>query len=115
MQSRHEVVVVGGLPETEEVLRAVFEPRGVDVVSLSTSESSCPVSLEESRVLVVHRTERPDEAHEIGERTTAPRVFIGRFSPEGSHGDDRCRCLPVPFQYADLISAIEELAVPSTS
>jgi hypothetical protein len=50
---------------------------------------------------------------DLAESTTARRVFIGQIPHDDPPDDERCRCLPLPFQYADLIAAIEELARPS--
>ena len=111
--NRQEVVVVDGSPETEEVLRAVFEPRGLDVVRVNSSSRTWRGGVDEASLLVLHGEEPAGAPSDQGPGTGVPRVFIGRIPRDVAPTEAHCRCLPVPFQYADLISAIEELAVAS--
>lgn len=102
MSHRPKVVVVDGLRETTEVLRAVLEPQGVDVTR-GTSRQTLNTTTDENRVLVLHEDARTT--------VDGPRVIVGRISPaDGSQETDR-RTLSQPFQYADLIAAIDAIVV----
>ena len=117
MTRGQRVVVVDGVPETAQVLRAVFEPRGhqVDRVrgfDLAHSRST------EAGVLVVH-----DDGHSGGCRSTAParaaRVVIASFTSDDDaaasvesvapYSTTNERRLAQPFHYAELIRAVESL------
>jgi hypothetical protein len=98
VSERPEVVVVDGLRETTEVLRAVFEPRGVRVCRQT---STCaPVQSEPHRpqVLVLHEDPPTDP--------DGPRVLVGRIVLGSASRDLDCRSLSSPFHYGDLIAAI---------
>lgn len=108
MTSGQHVVIVDGVPETAEVLREVFGPRGHRVERVrSFDPASMPPT--EGSVLVVH----DDAASEVDRRFkygTVPRVIIGTITTDDavpSSGDERR--LSQPFQYAELIRAVEAL------
>jgi len=110
---RHRVIVVDGLSETEEVLRAVLEPRGVTIDRIRGDEDitearSAPVP----RLVVWHATRAAASNHPSPTWNGVPRVVIG--SPSGKASQDACvsptdHFLSEPFQYAELIEAIERL------
>lgn len=109
MVSGQRVVVVDGLAETEEVLKAVLEPRGLRVERIrahatqtSDRDSSAP------NVLVLHA----DDAVQAKRRSWdgIPCVVIGSADISDSNrlsGDSRY--LQKPFCYRELILAIEQL------
>lgn len=119
MVSGQRVLVVDGLAETEQVLKAVLEPRGlhVDRVRRGTPPLSCteepkkraPVAARPN-VLVLH--EDVEDAGGLDQWGQIPRVIIGSMRvPERS---DSGEYLPHPFQYRELIGAIERLLSPQT-
>lgn len=103
MSDRPEVVVVDGLRETTEVLQAVLEPRGMRVCRESSGSTPADEA-GRSRILVLH--------DDLPVRET-PRVIVGRVTPDAPIRPDDCRSLPQPFDYRDLIAAIDALADPA--
>ncbi|MGE3315853.1 MAG: hypothetical protein AB7O26_12135 [Planctomycetaceae bacterium] len=109
MVSGQRVVVVDGLAETEEVLKAVLEPRGLQVERIrahaklsSDRDSTAP------NVLVLHS----DEAVQTKRRSWdgIPCVVIGSADvPETNRLSGDLRYLQKPFCYRELIRAIEQL------
>jgi CheY-like chemotaxis protein len=99
------VVVVDGVPETAEVLREVFEPRGHRVERVRGFDRSEPAP---GSVLVVH-----DDGSGGANRTfrygTTPRVVIGSIVSQSAMDQSCERTLTHPFQYAELIRAVEAL------
>jgi DNA-binding response OmpR family regulator len=115
--------VVDELTETADVLRAVLEPRGVRVEQASrprpgiAAGERVPLSVvvvdeETAQVRGIDRREWPD----------VPRVLIGSVAvasaPAAACGEAACgdapqRYLSKPFQYADLLRAIEALIAGS--
>lgn len=107
-------MVVDGLAETEEVLKAVLEPRGLQVTRISTiRQSDAPAFSVESSVIVWHESEQGPNlpSHRFPAQTWAavPRVVIGRIQTCTKSVDQSCRYLSQPFQYAELVTAIESL------
>lgn len=111
MSPGRRVLVVDGLAETEEVLRAVLEPRGLEVRRVRADASSEAARQKPPHLLVLHHVETPP-APKWGD---VPRVIIGRTArrrdrtktPAAAH------YLPHPFEYGDLIAAIERLLAGS--
>lgn len=109
MTSGQHVVIVDGVPETAAVLREVFEPRGHRVDRIRSFETAS--SAEAGSVLVVH----DDTSSEVDRRFkygTTPRIVIGSVTTVTDEtpvraGDERR--LSQPFQYAELICAVESL------
>jgi CheY-like chemotaxis protein len=99
-----KVVIVDGVPETAQVLRAVFEPRGHRVERVRGFEA--PATTEPGSVLVLHDDGADDvrRRHRYG---TVPRVVIGSVTT--ASGDTTEQRLAQPFQYAELIRAVESL------
>jgi hypothetical protein len=106
--SGQQVVVVDGVPETAQVLRAVLEPRGHRVERVRGFDPSASPTAP-GTVLVLH----DDGASESARRRkygTVPRVIIGSLksgSAADAHGTEQR--LAQPFQYAELIRAVESL------
>ncbi len=105
MAAPQNVLIIDGPTETEEVVRAIFEPRGLQVGRMDSTEPHA-AEPQQPTVLVLHSHRQPTPnrwAH-------VPCIVIGRFSPAGrSHTPSRC--LSDPYDYADLIAAIDELLV----
>ena len=111
-------MVVDGLTETEEVLKAVLEPRGMQVTRVSSDDRHERFhSTEEPTVVVLHESDRSvSQDTRVASRSLTwgeiPCVVIGRTHPP-LHASHRARrYLPQPFQYAELVTAIESLAQP---
>ncbi len=118
----HEVLVVDGLSETEAVLRAVLEPRGWRVNRIRRqTENSFPAdrprfdvaqSTIPPRVVVIHANDA-DDGHLAAESwNLIPQVVIGPAKTASNCDSDRTngnQYLEKPFQYPELIQAIERL------
>ena len=102
--SGQHVLVVDGVPETAQVLRAVLEPRGHRVDRVRAFDPAPPAA---GSVLVLH-DDGSSEANRRHKYGTAPRVIIGSFTTAPASGDSEHR-LAQPFQYAELIRAVESL------
>ena len=103
------VLVIDGLSETEEVLKAVLEPRGLTVDRVRGGELVEQASFPPS-VVVIHLDESRQTAIESNEFPNVPQVIIGS-AEIASCSDAVCRhqYLRKPFQYRELIQAIEQL------
>ena len=111
MLSGQRILVVDGLSETEEVLKAVLEPRGMQVDRVSRL-APCKPDRDPSApsVIVLHAEDQPDGAHVADGWNTVPRVIIGSTRAPGKPADNSSeRYLQGPFQYGELIQAIESL------
>lgn len=109
--SGQQVVVVDGVPETAQVLRAVLEPLGHRVERVRGFDPA--VSPPSNTVLVLHEDGNSEAArrHKYG---TVPRVIIGSLASDcgaAPAGGTEQR-LVQPFQYAELIRAVESLLAP---
>lgn len=104
--SGQHVLVVDGVPETAQVLRAVLEPRGHRVDRVRAFDPAPPAA---GSVLVLH-DDGSSEANRRHKYGTAPRVIIGSFTTTASPAADESEHrLAQPFQYAELIRAVESL------
>ena len=115
MVSGQRVLVVDGLSETEQVLKAVLEPRGLQVDRI---RSGSPLSAAAPRFGSSHApTKRPNvvvlhEADDVPYQAqwgAVPRVIIGSAHIPEAAADGSPEYLPHPFQYRELIGAIERL------
>ncbi|QDT89236.1 hypothetical protein [Gimesia algae] len=111
MVNGQRVVVFDGLNETEEVLKAILEPRGcsVDRVRQRNSNdlnSNCEIP----SIVVVHDDDLNESNTSQPGWNQVPKVVIGsvRKSKITSAGQTT-RFLMQPFQYAELIDSIESL------
>ena len=108
------VLVIDGLSETEEVLKAVLEPRGLRVDRIrgdSRARGGTPetASLPPS-VVVVHLDETLHTADASEGFPDVPQVIIGSAKISCCcHAVCRHQYLQKPFQYRELIQAIEQL------
>lgn len=108
MSNGQRVVVVDDVSETDEVLRALFEPRGVQIDRLSSR--AWPLSATNAADVVVVDTDG------VGLRapwdaTDVPHVFIGTARLPALATDDGGspqHYLCKPFEVAELIRTIEK-------
>ncbi|HVW01040.1 MAG TPA: response regulator [Planctomycetaceae bacterium] len=107
MSHGQRVLVVDGVSEIRDVLEAVLAPRGLQVEWMRSSVQS-PLTPDRPDILVIDAEAAPVDSR----RATwdgVPQVIIGT-PPRTSPTSDRCRqYLPKPFQYGELIEAIERL------
>jgi CheY-like chemotaxis protein len=104
------VLVVDGLSETEEVLRAVLEPRGLLVDRIRSAAADELSAKRRPSVMVLHvdqelaPTAAPDDWRNV------PRILIGATKvSEANRRPGAEHCLEHPFQYGELIRTIERL------
>jgi DNA-binding response OmpR family regulator len=112
------VLVVDGLSETEEVLKAVLEPRGLKVdrirtrrltSSQYTTSARANTAAPQVQVVVLHEEEVTLEGN-VAQRDSwgqTPRVIIGSAKVAATGAGEHY--LQKPFQYRELIQAIERL------
>lgn len=103
MANQQHVLVVDGPAETETVLRAVMNPKGVAVTRVRSgmADRSCDQTSAEPNLVVLHDQEQMDGWPGV------PRVFIGKATV--SIGGSRSCCLDGPFEYPELVAAIDRL------
>jgi CheY-like chemotaxis protein len=108
--AQQRVLVVDGLSETEEVLRAVLEPRGLSVDRIRSAGADELASKRRPSVMVLHVDEDPAPAAAPAGWQNVPRIVIGSTKVH-----DACETatedhyLEQPFQYGELIRTIERL------
>jgi len=96
------ILVVDDVTDTEEVLRAVLEPRGM-LVNRRRRDHSGSQTFARPSVVVLDEANTPQTEVEFSD---VPQVILGRSELPAAH--DR-RVLSKPFQYAELVQAIEQL------
>ncbi len=115
MSQRERVLVVDGVSDTAEVLQAVLEPRGLTVNRVCRLEAREKPSVAPPKVLVLDVDSANPPAGDWGELQNVPQVIIGTWqapaSRDGGASADQPerRYLQKPFQYAELVRAIETL------
>jgi len=116
LSHERRVLVVDGLQETEEVLRAVLQPRGWDVARVHSRRLERGGETPSARLVVLHEDAASDTGGVTSRRqpqwAEVPTVVIGSVdlpadNCEPSAGD-RSR-LSHPFHYADLIATVDRL------
>ena len=104
-----QVLVVDGLSETATVLQAVLEPRGT-VVQRARSSSLRPLtgSSSDPDVVILDLDQPVESDHDSSQAwSQTPQVVIG--SRRIKIDDDQTRFLQKPFQFPELIRAVEDL------
>jgi CheY-like chemotaxis protein len=107
---KQHVLVVDGLSETEEVLRAVLEPRGLSVDRIRSAATDELAAHARPSVMVLHVDEDPAPTAAPEGWQRVPRIVIG-----STKINDACEAaaeehyLEQPFQYGELIRKIERL------
>ena len=122
MSNRERVLVVDEISDTAEVLQAVLEPRGVTVnrvrrwgqTDFRTAENRPAVVVFDAESLVDGNLQAGGNWHGVSQ------IIIGTIraaesdratsdSKEPSASAAECRYLQKPFQYAELVQAVEAL------
>ena len=112
MVSSQRVLVIDSETETEEVLKAMLEPRGVRVHRIRDKrDAESQHELLAPSILVIDDDGSPPEFSQVNGWCGVPRVIIGSTSLP----DNRRHVLQKPFQYAELIQAIERLLAESAT
>lgn len=110
MANPERVLVVDGISETAEVLRAVLEPRGLQVERVRGHRLQDVENRRSPSVVILHEESAPAAGRWPG----VPRVIIGSCQPgEDGAPANGSRRLAGPFQYPELIAAIEDLLAGS--
>ena len=130
MSNRERVLVVDEISDTAEVLQAVLEPRGVTVNRVSRWGQNEFPTVENRPAVVVYDVESLADGAlpASGNWHGVPQIIIGSIRPPKSNGvksdgaksdrkepaapDVQRRYLQKPFQFAELIQAIESLITP---
>lgn len=121
MTPAQRVLVVDGLAETEEVLRAVFEPKGLQVDRIrgaGASEFAGGSLATKSRpsLVVLHVEDGPAGFPTSDGWQDVPRILIGATKTAGPSDLDAVEhFLEKPFQYGELIRTIERLLAASAN
>jgi CheY-like chemotaxis protein len=111
--SGQRVLVVDGLAETEQVLKAVLEPHGLRVDRVRHHNQPDTVRQQPS-VVVIHQDEPIDSLTCLRKWQGVPTVIIGTAQlSDGCCDSQHERYLAKPFQYRDLILAVERLLAES--
>ena len=112
------VVLFDGLNETEQVLKAIFEPQGCRVNRIRKHHPVDAVSSDEiPSIVVVHDDDSSDCTTNQPGWNDIPKNVIGSVKQaKRTNPDQSTRFLVQPFQYAELIDSIESLLTqpPST-
>jgi hypothetical protein len=107
------VLLIDGLDETEQVLKAVLEPQGtrIDRVCRDQMRQNAAVGAPPD-VVIVHENAATSDTESF---RNVPRILIGTAKlPDNCAASTVEHCLPRLFQYRDLIQAVEGLlAAPS--
>ena len=106
------VLVVDGIPETEEVLRAVFEGRGCQVGRIrSRGEVREPDREETPHVVVIDADAPTAPQAEENAWDEVPRVVLGArvMTTQATVPSRSALFLEKPFQYPELVRAVERL------
>jgi CheY-like chemotaxis protein len=108
------VLVVDDVSDTEEVLRAVLEPRGVHVDRVRSARFALPDASTPTTPAVVVIDMEPSPVSGANDDRTAswdnvPQVIIGSIKlPHRTGPHAERHYLAKPFEYAELIRAIEK-------
>jgi DNA-binding NtrC family response regulator len=111
----HRVLVVDGLSETEEVLRAVLEPKGLEVDRVRGVDSGVfsrerLAAKVRPSLVVLHLEDGPTPIPASDAWQDVPRIVIGATKEASSSRPAPAEhFLEKPFQYGELIRTIERL------
>jgi hypothetical protein len=103
VQQRQSILVIDGLSETTEVLKAVFEPRGHSVNRVR--QTQLDVGLPSPPNVVVWHANESDGRFPHSRFARVPRIVIGKVRDAESPNTEQQ--LLQPFHYGDLLHAIE--------
>ena len=107
------VLVVDEVSDTEEVLRAVLEPRGMQVDRVRSERPASNAIVPLPAVVVIDAEKQPVRLRHSQEWKSVPQVIIGSALFEdgaaAESGAAARRYLRKPFQYSELVQAIEHI------
>lgn len=103
------VLVVDPESATEEVLKAVFEPKGLQVDRVQDLNSPRRHGSALPSLLVIDDDGLSTEPAQTNEWGSVPRVIIGSARLPANTIGKRQRYLQKPFQYPELIRMIDQL------
>ncbi len=111
MTNGQRVLVVDGLAETEEVLKAVLEPQGLEVNRIRTHFAHSAPTNQPPHLVILHEDHAASDSSADDSWPDVPRVIIGSVKvPQTKTGKaSREHYLSQPFHYRDLIQAVEQL------
>lgn len=107
------VLLIDGLDETEQVLKAVLEPQGTRIDRVCRDQMPQNADgFTRPDVVIMHDNAATSDADSLRD---VPRILIGTAKlPDRRDPSTVEHCLPRLFQYRDLIQAVERLlATPS--
>lgn len=117
MSGEQQVVLVDGLAETEEVLKAVFEPQGTRIARIRNRNSSRFIATNSRpNVVVLDEAENRPARPDFDCFKSIPCVVIRSALQAGDSesSDPGTLYLQKPFQYPELIGAVERLLEQSS-
>ena len=109
MSHGQRVLVVDGLSEVQEVLQAVLEPRGLRVDWVRNHVHSPSSPAQNRPDLVILDAEAIPDDLPPDDWAGVPQVIIGGVAQAVSPLGPQRQYLNKPFQYTELIRAIEQL------
>ena len=102
-QQGQSILVIDGLSETTDVLKAVFEPRGLSVNRVR--QTQLDVTPQAQPDVIVWHANDSDGRDPHSRFARVPRIVIGKIrEAESSHS---ARQISPPFHYGELLQAIE--------
>lgn len=114
MADRYTVLVIDGLEDTGEVLKAILEPQGLLVEQVRSQGLRHRESSRQTPDLIVFHTDDSTAMKTSRQWEEIPQIVIGSIpcerSKEPADGktlSNNCY-LPKPFEFHDLLSAIED-------
>jgi DNA-binding NtrC family response regulator len=104
-----EVLVVDGLAETEAVLKAVLEPRGLHVLRVRAFQQPPHHRERHPRLVIIHQRDDQPEAEPPEDWRRVPQVVINSSGNAAAQNSEGRQYLQHPFDYPDLVLAVERL------
>lgn len=111
---RYQVLVIDGLEDTGEVLKAILEPRGLLVEQVRSDDLLHRTPSCQTPHLIVFHAEDSKAMKTLGRWEDIPQIVIGSIPGDQSKetagsktSGNRCY-LSKPFEFRDLLSAIED-------
>ena len=114
MTDRYKILVIDGLADTGKVLKAVLEPRGMLVEQVRSGDLKNRESSRQTPHIIVFHTDDASTIESFHQWKNIPRIVIGPVAEEKSNKTpnnkttDRHYYLQKPFEFHDLLCAIEE-------
>ncbi|MFG0333376.1 MAG: hypothetical protein ACF8TS_08455 [Maioricimonas sp. JB049] len=107
MSEGKSVLVMDGPQETARVIEAILGPRGVDVSRVRRQSAHRETEVRQSSPpnLIVCHVDNDEEVN-VDEMPGVPRVVIGTLQQSSNPNG---RFLQSPFEYSELLRAVEEL------